>query len=508
MEAAFRSSGLAYVFIGLAAVGCLSGCWSGAGGGAGTASFGGGSSGAEFGATQGGVQDMGFARELIAAGQVPPPEAFLVEGMFSEHDLGLAGEPCDTTLCLDAALGVAPTVEGTASGWLQVGLSSSIDPDTFERPSLTLIATVDVSGSMGWRYLTEQSESPTPGDVSRDMLSEIAGELDQQDQIAIVTYGSRVNTVLGFTSGADQTVIQAAIDGLSEAGSTNMEGGMRQAYDLARVSGAQTDEVRVMVFTDVQPNVGATTASEFEQLAQQGAEDDIGLTVMAVGLGLGQEVLNGMAQVRGGNAFSLFDHADVDELMEDSWPWMISPIAYDMSVELTPAAGFVVADTYGFPAAEEGEMPALDVATLFLSRRKGALLIRLTPEQGDELGGLSVASRLTYTTPEGQDYTENIEVAYNDEELDERGQYFQQESVGKTVALALLVEAMHDAAEQYAEDQQAAVDIMTAALERFSADAEALDDEALTPEVDLANELLRLMEEGAEQGDLYDYGIW
>lgn len=34
----------------------------------------------DFGATQGGVQDMGFARELIASGQVPPPEAFVVEG--------------------------------------------------------------------------------------------------------------------------------------------------------------------------------------------------------------------------------------------------------------------------------------------------------------------------------------------------------------------------------------------------------------------------------------------
>ena len=57
----------------------------------------------DFGATQGGVQDMGLARELIASGRVPPAEAFVVEGMFSEHDLGLTGEACARTLCLRGA---------------------------------------------------------------------------------------------------------------------------------------------------------------------------------------------------------------------------------------------------------------------------------------------------------------------------------------------------------------------------------------------------------------------
>src|SRR5262245_35045726 len=90
----------------------------------------GGFAGGDFGATPGGVQDMGLARELIANGRVPPPEAFVVEGMFSEHELGLAGEPCATLLCLRSAVGVAPTLDGEPSGWVQVGLSSTIDPQT------------------------------------------------------------------------------------------------------------------------------------------------------------------------------------------------------------------------------------------------------------------------------------------------------------------------------------------------------------------------------------------
>src|SRR5262245_21715972 len=90
--------------------------------------------GGGFGATPGGVKDMSFARELIANGQIPPASALIVEGMFSEHDLGLAGAPCTDVLCLRAAGAITPDRTGAPHGWVQIGLSSAIDPDTWERP--------------------------------------------------------------------------------------------------------------------------------------------------------------------------------------------------------------------------------------------------------------------------------------------------------------------------------------------------------------------------------------
>jgi Ca-activated chloride channel family protein len=488
-----------HVFLALGSVMLMAGCP--------MAPPGGGLFSSDFGATQGGVQDMGFARELIASGQVPPPEAFVVEGMFSEHELGLSGDPCERVLCLRTAVGVAPTLDATPSGWLQVGLSSTIDPDTFERPSLTLIATMDVSGSMGWDYRTEQTEYPTPGQVTRNLLSVIAAELGPQDQIALVTYGTVVETVLPLIPGDQQVAIQAAIDSLSTGGSTNMESGLRRAYEIAETADGQAEQVRVMLFTDLQPNVGATAPSEFEEIAADGASHEIGLTVMGVGVGLRQELMNAIAHLRGGNAFSLFDDEDVGELMADDWPFLVSPIAYDMLVDVTPSLGFHVADAYGFPSSDDEVTSALDVSTVFLSRRKGALLLRIAPDDGTELTGMSLSGSLSYRTPDGELVQEEIEAAYHGEPLDELGQYFEQTGVGKTVALAVLVSNMKQAAELYSEDRELAIEIMTGALARFSADAQALDDEAVALEVDLAQDLLLLMEQGAEQGDLYGYGI-
>ncbi|MBW2256599.1 MAG: VWA domain-containing protein, partial [Deltaproteobacteria bacterium] len=457
-----------------------------------------------FGATQGGVQDMGLAREMIADGYVPPPEAFVVEGMFSEHDLPLSGTPCDTLLCLRGAAGIAPDASGASTGWLQVGMSSTIDPDHFQRPSQTIVATVDVSGSMGWDYARYDEDYQTPGVISHHLLHAIVDELGPEDRIAMVTYGSRVQTVLDFTNPTSGEV-EEAIDDLDEAGSTNMEAGLETAYDLARDADFGTDEVRVMLFTDVQPNVGATSGTEFEDMASEGAEDGIGLTVFAMGVGMGQEVLVAMSHLRGGNAFSLFTTEDADELMVDSWPWMVSPIAYDLSVSVDPPEGFSVANAYGFPAGGEDEevVAELEVATVFLSRRKGAMLLELQPPEEGSVEDLSVTGNLSYTTSEGEEVTDTLSAAYDGTPLDERGHWYGQHSVGRTIALALLVDGMHAAATTYVDDQVAAVAILEGVAARFGEDASALGDEDLPVEVELAEDLLQLMRDGAEQKSLY-----
>jgi Ca-activated chloride channel family protein len=465
---------------------------------------GGGPGGGDFGATQGGVQDMGLARELVHNGKVPPAEAFVVEGMFSEHDLGLQGEPCQTLLCLRAALGVAPDASGVESGWLQVGMSSTIDPSTYQRPSVTLIATVDVSGSMGWSYQTDHEEYPTPAGVSSRLLRDITSALTPDDHVAIVTYGSGARTALGLTSAGEQEQIQAAINGLHTDGSTNMEAGLRLAFGLARDARQSIGgEVRVLLFTDVQPNVGASTPTEFETLVSEAAGDGVSLTVFGVGVGLGQEVLYAMVSLRGGNAFALFDYEDVAELMQDDWPYFLSPIAYDLAVTLSTQENLAVAEAYGFPGDQDAEAIGFNVSTVFLSRRKGALLVKLIDPQGAGIAALNVAGDLQYDRGDGERMQQSITPSYGGEAKDEGGRHFQQVSVGETVALALLVSGMAEAAKVYRESQEQAVVTMTATLERFESDVEALGDTAIAVEVGFAEALLSLMSAGASQGDLY-----
>jgi Ca-activated chloride channel family protein len=467
-----------------------------------------GSPAGDFGATPGGVKDMRFARELVANGMVPPPETLLVEAMFAEHDLGLTGEPCQTLLCLRSAVAVAPTVEGEPSGWLQIGMSSTINPETFERPSLTLVATVDVSGSMGWDYSNEENEYPTPGALSRSLLHALSARLGPQDRIAIVTYGSTVATPLELTAGDRQETIEQVIDDLGTNGSTNMEAGLERAYAIARgaIADGQTEETRIVLFTDEQPNVGATSASEFEQMVGAGAEEGVGITVLGLGLGLGQELMNAMSHLRGGNAFSMTRDEHVDSFIEEEWPWFASPIAYDLSMKVAPSEGFAIHDRYGFPEGTEEEA-GFDVSTVFLSRRKGALLVRIAPDESAgaaALDAFAVQATLRYLTPEGEEVSLQLDAGYQGQALDARGHYYEQPGTARTLALALLVSGMRDAATLYQDRKSdAAVELMKVTRDRFAADAELLADPGFIPELDFANDVLGLMESNAPQGYLY-----
>lgn len=457
----------------------------------------------DFGATQGGVQDLAAARALVEEGQVPPPEALVVEAMYSEHDLPVTGAPCARTLCIRGAAAIAETLDGAPSAWLQLGLSSTVDPQTFERPSLALVMTVDVSGSMGWG-----GAGQTPGALSRQLLRAVGDRLGPDDTVAIVTYGTDVTTFLAPVPGDDTGYVDA-VEALYANGSTNMEAGMRRAYDVARGLRGAADEVRLMLFTDVRPNVGATGGSEFQALAEAGAEDGVGLTVFALGLGLDSELLAAFSHLRGGNAFSLVAGPDGDEvqaLMEDSWPWMVSPLAYDLAVSVQASAGFGPPEGFGFPVDAAGEAE-LEVATVFLSKRRGALMLRFPIAEGTEPTDLRVAGGLTYAPADGgEPVSEALDVSLRGERLDPLGRHFAQRGVQKAVALTVLVTGMREAAEAYATDRDAAVETMTATRDRFEADVRPIGDEALDAELAFAEAMLTLMKDGAPQGALYGPG--
>ena len=453
-----------------------------------------GAPGGEFGATQGGVQDMTFARKLVEEGRIPPADAFIVEAMFSEHDLPIEGAPCAKTLCLRAAMGVAPNNAGNPAAWTQIGMSSTIDPATYQAPSMAIVATVDVSGSMGWGYGEGQT---TPASITHALLRAIAGQLREGDRFSLVSYGSSSWVNLGWTHGTDPA-IAASIDSLGEAGSTNMEAGMKLAYSKAAEALGTAQQTRVLLFTDVQPNVGATTATEFQQLAGDGASKGVGLTVFGVGLGMGAEVMKAMSELRGGNAFSVMNPADVPSFMEDNWPWLASPVAYGLKLQASAAPGLTLAGAYGFPGEQS---TSLEVATVFLSKRRGGMLLELAPSGPLETGSVEVS--LQYSDSTGENHQETLTASYDGQALDEQGRYLPQQGLRRAVPLAKLVTAMHDAATVYRTQPDTAISVLQTALQRF--ELEAAGDAELEKEAQFWNKLLGLMKSGAPQGDLYPH---
>lgn len=327
------------------------------------------------GATPGGAQDFGYVRSVVEWGYVPLPHHLDAAGLFSEHDLPVGADvPCAEILCVRSMLGEAPVFGGDAwAQWLQIGFSSTIDPDTFERTALNLVVVLDRSGSM-WDPADEET---TKIEAVKSALLLMVDQLGPADRLAIVLFNSEPWVLQESTAVTDRDAIKDEIRSIVAGGGTNIEGGLELGFELAVASsepGLRSD--RVLLLTDALPNVGLTGEDSFVGLARSYSEMGVGLSTFGVGYNFGQELVLELSQVRGGNYFFLEDADRIHEVFAEEFKFLVTPLAYDFSLTMTPGLAYRLQSSHGVaPSSSAGV--ATDVATLFFSRRRGAILLRL-----------------------------------------------------------------------------------------------------------------------------------
>lgn len=314
----------------------------------------------DMGVAPGGSQDIGYARDLIEAGQIPDQEHFTAEGLFNEHDLPLSGDVCDAILCPRAAATVHHPYTGDPSVLVQLGFGTSIEAATFLRPDLDLVFVVDVSGSM----------TGEPLDLAKAAMLRAIDQLDADDHASLVVYGSRARVAerARIMDADGRARLIDAVNALEPDGSTDMESGMQLGYD--QLDPALDASHRMMIFSDAQPNTGVTEESGFVELVREHAAEGVGLTFIGVSPTLGTELANAIGKVRGGN-FYFLDEENLPTLFGDAFAFMVSPIAYDLEVAVTPAEGVALGAVYGAPV--DGGEVRMGAATLFLSSEDGGI---------------------------------------------------------------------------------------------------------------------------------------
>lgn len=337
---------------------------------------------AQFGATPGGAQDIRYFRDVAASGGFPHPATITAEGLFSEHDLPLRATPRSKDLLILTGEGMPAELltRGDVRYLAQIGFASGLDPATWRRDPLNLVAVVDKSGSM----------SGHPLDLVKRSLHQVLQQLGPDDQLSVVLYGDRSHVHLAptRTTAENRGAIATAIDAIESAGSTNMEAGLRVGFELARESQKTfRGRTRVMQFTDERPNVGDTSAAGFMGLMEAASHDGIGQTTIGVGVQFGAELAAKVSTVRGGNLFFFPDEEAMAKTFTEELDTMVTELVHDLDVVIRPAPGLKIAGVYGVPGEvlkwEGGRNVRFAVTTIFLSRKKGAIYAAFAPEDED-----------------------------------------------------------------------------------------------------------------------------
>ena len=367
----------------------------------------------KLGATPGGAQDISYARDRIAAGEIPHPNTFTPEGLLSEHDLPLdTGRPCNQTLCLSAAaVPVKLLALPEARQLAQLGFASNLDAQSWHRDAMNIVAVIDKSGSM----------SGQPIETVKASLHQLVDQLGPGDQLSIVLYGDRSHVHMPPTaiSARDKQQVHAQINQIAISGSTNMEEGLKVGYKVATESAPRfRGTTRLMLFTDERPNVGATDKESFMGMARAGSRHGIGLTTIGVGTQFGAEVATAISSVRGGNLFFFPSVPDMEAKFKKDLDTMLSELAYDMKLKIWPQKGYKLVGLFGLPGDLVKRTPdgglEMTVETLFLSKERGGIYFALAPEGGGALPprsdqqSMALAS-ISYLGRDGKSYQDSVD---------------------------------------------------------------------------------------------------
>jgi Ca-activated chloride channel homolog len=100
-----------------------------------------------------------------------------------------------------------------------------------------------------------------------------------------VVYAGNAGLVLPATSGANKTAIKEAIDQLQAGGSTAGGEGIKLAYKVARENFIKGGNNRIILATDGDFNVGASSDDELVSLIEKERKSGIFLSVLGYGMG-------------------------------------------------------------------------------------------------------------------------------------------------------------------------------------------------------------------------------
>ena len=267
-------------------------------------------------------------RRFVEDGMRPPIDAVRIEELVNYFPYDDPAPTGDAPFTVTAE--VAPAPWQPLHHLVRIGVKGR-EIDMAEAPANNLVFLLDVSGSMG---------APDKLPLLKQAFSMLVDELRPQDRVAIVVYAGAAGLVLPSTPGSERATILEAIGRLSSGGSTAGGAGIRLAYRVAAENHIEDGNNRVILATDGDFNVGASSDAEMIRLIEEKREQGTFLTVLGFGTGNLQDAKMEQIADHGNGNFSYIDSPlEARKTLVDEMGGTLVTIAKDVKiqVEFNPA---------------------------------------------------------------------------------------------------------------------------------------------------------------------------
>ncbi|MGN0696922.1 MAG: von Willebrand factor type A domain-containing protein [Oscillospiraceae bacterium] len=211
-------------------------------------------------------------RRLINEGRTIPEDAVRIEEMLNYFDYNYVQPKGKSPFSVTYELSDCPWNED--SKLMMIGIQGK-DIAAEDTPASNLVFLVDTSGSMSW------SDNKLP--LVKESINMLTETLTENDRISIVTYSGDEHVVLAGAKGNQTRTVKAMTECMDAGGSTNGEGGIRAAYDIAEHYFIEGGNNRVILATDGDLNVGISDTDELIELISEKRKTGIYLTALGFG---------------------------------------------------------------------------------------------------------------------------------------------------------------------------------------------------------------------------------
>ena len=193
-------------------------------------------------------------------------------------------------------------------------------------PNSNFVFLIDVSGSMS-------AENKLP--LLKQSMKLLVSALRPEDKVSIVVYAGAAGLVLPPTSGNKKDVIIQAFENLHAGGSTAGGEGINLAYKIAQENFIKNGNNRVILATDGDFNVGASSDNDMERLIEEKRKSGVFLTCLGYGMGNYKDSkLETLANKGNGNYAYIDNIQEANRFLNKEFKGTMFAIAKDVKIQI------------------------------------------------------------------------------------------------------------------------------------------------------------------------------
>jgi Ca-activated chloride channel family protein len=198
-----------------------------------------------------------------------------------------------------------------------------------------VIFVLDTSGSMEGEKIEQ----------ARNALIFVLDHLNGEDRFAIVAFNSAITTYADeLQPASERAAARKYVEGIAAGGSTDLDGALRRALELADNAGGRPQVV--LFLTDGLPTVGEQEPAVILENARARSGENVRLFPFGVGYDVNSALLDSLAQENHGASAYVLPGENLEERVSAFYSKITSPVLAGLTLDL---GGIVVEDAYPNP---------------------------------------------------------------------------------------------------------------------------------------------------------------